>query len=223
MLLAPVVRRTVRRPHQRRRDPVVRRWVCHIAWRSSNGGGAAHLCPTARRPASTRSSPTSPASSSACRAAAQATWRCCCGDAAATMSRRGRSQPASRTDSAISSTRPRGYSAAATRADLDDDELPRPSHRVPERAMGRCRSHARPARPPLHRHQRRCPVADRHRRSPQLLTTLPPTSGAPGRTRTCDLEIRRLLLYPAELRGRVRLSEPPAPSVAVRPERRARA
>lgn len=25
--------------------------------------------------------------------------------------------------------------------------------------------------------------------------------GAPGRTRTCDLEIRRLLLYPAELRG----------------------
>ena len=24
---------------------------------------------------------------------------------------------------------------------------------------------------------------------------------APGRTRTCDLEIRRLLLYPAELRG----------------------
>ena len=24
--------------------------------------------------------------------------------------------------------------------------------------------------------------------------------GAPGRTRTCDLEIRRLLLYPAELR-----------------------
>ena len=25
---------------------------------------------------------------------------------------------------------------------------------------------------------------------------------APGRTRTCDLEIRRLLLYPAELRGR---------------------
>jgi hypothetical protein len=27
--------------------------------------------------------------------------------------------------------------------------------------------------------------------------------GAPGRTRTCDLEIRRLLLYPAELRGHV--------------------
>jgi hypothetical protein len=26
---------------------------------------------------------------------------------------------------------------------------------------------------------------------------------APGRTRTCDLEIRRLLLYPAELRGHV--------------------
>ena len=25
---------------------------------------------------------------------------------------------------------------------------------------------------------------------------------APGRTRTCDLEIRRLLLYPAELQGR---------------------
>ena len=25
---------------------------------------------------------------------------------------------------------------------------------------------------------------------------------APGRIRTCDLEIRRLLLYPAELRGR---------------------
>ncbi len=31
--------------------------------------------------------------------------------------------------------------------------------------------------------------------------------GAPGRTRTCDLEIRRLLLYPAELRG-------PAPTAA---------
>ena len=27
--------------------------------------------------------------------------------------------------------------------------------------------------------------------------------GAPGRTRTCDLEIRRLLLYPSELRGHV--------------------
>jgi hypothetical protein len=27
--------------------------------------------------------------------------------------------------------------------------------------------------------------------------------GAPGRIRTCDLEIRRLLLYPAELRGHV--------------------
>ena len=27
--------------------------------------------------------------------------------------------------------------------------------------------------------------------------------GAPGRTRTCDLEIRKLLLYPAELRGHV--------------------
>ena len=27
--------------------------------------------------------------------------------------------------------------------------------------------------------------------------------GAPGRTRTADLEIRRLLLYPAELRGHV--------------------
>ena len=26
----------------------------------------------------------------------------------------------------------------------------------------------------------------------------------PGRTRTCDLEIRNLLLYPTELRGRVR-------------------
>ncbi len=27
--------------------------------------------------------------------------------------------------------------------------------------------------------------------------------GAPGRNRTCDLEIRRLLLYPSELRGHV--------------------
>ncbi len=27
--------------------------------------------------------------------------------------------------------------------------------------------------------------------------------GAPGRIRTCDLEIRRLLLYPSELRGHV--------------------
>ena len=30
--------------------------------------------------------------------------------------------------------------------------------------------------------------------------------GAPGRTRTCDLEIRRLLLYPSELRGHVAAS-----------------
>src|SRR3954451_8520511 len=29
-----------------------------------------------------------------------------------------------------------------------------------------------------------------------------PLTCAPGRTRTCDLEIRRLLLYPAELRRR---------------------
>ena len=33
-----------------------------------------------------------------------------------------------------------------------------------------------------------------------LLCSAP--GSAPGRTRTCDLEIRRLLLYPAELRGR---------------------
>ena len=30
----------------------------------------------------------------------------------------------------------------------------------------------------------------------------PPKSGAPGRIRTCDLKLRRLVLYPAELRAR---------------------
>ena len=29
------------------------------------------------------------------------------------------------------------------------------------------------------------------------------TNGDPGRIRTCDLQIRNLLLYPAELRGHV--------------------
>jgi hypothetical protein len=30
-----------------------------------------------------------------------------------------------------------------------------------------------------------------------------PIAGAPGRIRTCDLKLRRLVLYPTELRARV--------------------
>ena len=38
---------------------------------------------------------------------------------------------------------------------------------------------------------------------PRGVTQVKDLGGALGRTRTCDLEIRRLLLYPAELRGHV--------------------
>jgi hypothetical protein len=34
------------------------------------------------------------------------------------------------------------------------------------------------------------------------------TNGDPGRTRTCDQQLRRLSLYPAELRDRISLNGP---------------
>lgn len=48
------------------------------------------------------------------------------------------------------------------------------------------------------------PRAGRHvARGLQVVAETSSAVGAPGRTRTCDLEIRRLLLYPSELRGHV--------------------
>ena len=74
------------------------------------------------------------------------------------------------------------------------------------------------------------PIGDATRRAPWSPTRGParpsqcPRAGAPGRTRTCDLGIRRPLLYPAELRGQWRPEVYGAPAgtpVPVNPDRAA--